>query len=102
MQFIIRGDNTKSIKDYIETKLSKLDKYINSEDCTATILTKKEGRNQKIEVTIPTKEFTLRNEAVNEDRKIRRTASSCGSFCVCSKLYGMLSPCVRSRALRRR
>ena len=67
MQFIIRGDNTKSIKDYIESKISKLDKYINSEDCTATILTKKEGRNQKIEVTIPTKEFTLRNEAVNED-----------------------------------
>ena len=67
MQYIIRGDNTQSIKDYIESKLGKLDKYFNSDDYTATILTKKEGRNQKIEVTIPTKTFTLRNEVVDED-----------------------------------
>ena len=67
MQYIIRGDNTKSIKDYIESKLSKLDKYISNDNYTATILTKKEGRNQKIEVTIPTDTFTLRNESVNED-----------------------------------
>ena len=67
MQYIIRGDNTKSIKEYIESKLSKLDKYFNTDDYTATVLTKKEGRNQKIEVTIPTNSFTLRNESVNED-----------------------------------
>ena len=67
MQYIIRGDNTKSIKDYIESKLSKLDKYFNTNDYTATILTKKEGRLQKIEVTVPTNTFTLRNEAVNDD-----------------------------------
>ena len=67
MQYIIRGDNTKSIKDYIESKISKLDKYFENNDFTATVLTKKEGRNQKIEVTIPTTTFTLRNEAVNED-----------------------------------
>ena len=67
MQYIIRGDNTKSIKEYIESKLSKLDKYFNNDDFTATVLTKKEGRNQKIEVTIPTNTFTLRNESVNED-----------------------------------
>lgn len=67
MEYIIRGDNTKSIKDYIESKLDRLNKYFNSENCTATILTKKEGRNQKIEVTIPTDNFTLRNESVNED-----------------------------------
>lgn len=67
MKFIIRGDNTNSIKDYIESKLSKLDKYFGEEDYTANILTKKEGRNQKIEVTIPTLTFTLRNECVNSD-----------------------------------
>ena len=67
MQYIIRGDNTKSIKEYIESKLSKLDKYFSNDDYTATILTKKEGRSQKIEVTIPTNTFTLRNEAVNDD-----------------------------------
>ena len=67
MKYIIRGDNTDSIKDYIESKLDKLNKYFNSENCTATVLTKKEGRNQKIEVTIPTDNFILRNESVNED-----------------------------------
>jgi ribosomal subunit interface protein len=67
VKYIIRGDNTDSIKDYIESKLDKLNKYFNSENCTATVLTKKEGRNQKIEVTIPTDNFILRNESVNED-----------------------------------
>lgn len=67
MKYIIRGDNTDSIKDYIESKLDKLNKYFNSDNCTATVLTKKEGRNQKIEVTIPTDNFILRNESVNED-----------------------------------
>ena len=67
MQYIIRGDNTKSIKEYIESKLGKLDKYFNTDEYTATVLTKKEGRGQKIEVTIPTNIFTLRNESVNED-----------------------------------
>ena len=67
MKYIIRGDNTNSIKEYIESKLDKLNKYFNSDNCTATVLTKKDGRNQKIEVTIPTDNFILRNEAVNED-----------------------------------
>ena len=67
MEYIIRGDNTASIKDYIESKLDKLSKYLDTESLRATIVTKKEGRNQKIEVTIPTDSFTLRNESVNED-----------------------------------
>ena len=67
MEFIIRGDNTESIKDYIESKIERLTKYLNDDSLTATVVTKKEGRNQKIEVTIPTDSFTLRNEAVNED-----------------------------------
>ena len=67
MKYIIRGDNTESIKDYIESKLDKLNKYFNSDDITATIVTKKEGRKQKIEVTIPTSSFTLRNEVYDDD-----------------------------------
>ena len=67
MEYIIRGDNTTSIKEYIESKLDKLSKYLDTDNLRATIVTKKEGRNQKIEVTIPTDSFTLRNESVNED-----------------------------------
>ena len=67
MQYIIRGNNTDSIKEYIESKLDKLNKYFDTTELTATVLTKKEGRNQKIEVTIPTTSFTLRNESVDED-----------------------------------
>lgn len=67
MQYIIRGNNTDSIKEYIESKLEKLNKYFSADNLTATVVTKKEGRNQKIEVTIPTSSFTLRNECVNED-----------------------------------
>ena len=67
MQYIIRGNNTDSIKEYIESKLDKLNKYIDTDNLTATVVTKKEGRTQKIEVTIPTNSFTLRNECVDED-----------------------------------
>lgn len=71
MKYIIRSqkmDNTESIKEYIESKLSKLDKYFKeSDDIEANVLTKLNGRFQTIEVTIPTKHFTLRNEESNED-----------------------------------
>ena len=67
MKFIIRGDNTAAIKDYIENKIEKITKYLDTDDLEATVVTRKEGRNQKIEVTIPTDNFTLRNESTNED-----------------------------------
>ena len=71
MKYLIRGDkyeNTEAIKEYIEAKLSRLDKYIkDSENIEAVVLTKKEGRRYKIEVTVPTKDFTLRNEVVDDD-----------------------------------
>ena len=71
MKFIIRSqkqDNTDAIKNYIESKLSKLDKYFEEPDTIeATVLTKPKGRDQAIEVTIPTKHFTLRNEESHED-----------------------------------
>ena len=60
--------NTDAIKEYIEAKLSKLDKYFkDADDIEANVLTKVNGRYQTIEVTIPTKHFTLRNEESNED-----------------------------------
>ena len=71
MKYIIRSqkmDNTDAIKKYIESKLSKLDKYFeNPDQLEATVVTKVNGRNQVIEVTIPTKKFLLRNEEENED-----------------------------------
>lgn len=71
MKYIIRSqkmENTDAIKEYIETKLSKLDKYFkDADEIQANVLTKLNGRFQTIEVTIPTKHFTLRNEVSNED-----------------------------------
>lgn len=71
MKYLIRSQknqNTEAIKEYIETKLSKLDKYFkDSDEIQANVLTKVSGRFQTIEVTIPTKNFTLRNEVSAED-----------------------------------
>lgn len=71
MKYIIRSqklENTDAIKGYIQSKLSKLDKYFKeSDEIEAHVLTKPSGRLQTIEVTIPTKNFTLRNEESNED-----------------------------------
>ena len=71
MKDIIRRakmENTDAIKEYIENKLARLDKYFqDSDEIEANVLTKVNGKNQTIEVTIPTKHFTLRNEETNED-----------------------------------
>lgn len=71
MKYIIRSEkkeNTPAIKEYIENKLARLDKYFqDSDEIEANVLTKVNGKKQTIEVTIPTKHFTLRNEETNED-----------------------------------
>ena len=71
MKYIIRSvkmENTDAIKEYIENKLARLDKYFqDSDEIEANVLTKVNGKKQTIEVTIPTKHFTLRNEDTNED-----------------------------------
>lgn len=70
MKFNVRGDNlvvTNAIKDYIETKIGKLDKYFKEDSITANILLKIRGNAQIIEVTIPTDNFILRSEEENED-----------------------------------
>lgn len=69
-KFHIRGENvaiTDAIRDYAETKLSKLEKYF-SEDVTVHITAKVYPNKQaKAEVTIPSKTITLRAEETSND-----------------------------------
>ena len=69
-KFHIRGENiaiTDAIRDYTETKLSKLEKYF-SEDVTVHITAKVYPNKQaKAEVTIPSKNVTLRAEETSND-----------------------------------
>ncbi len=71
MKFNVRGDNlviTKAIKEYVYEKISKLNKYFNNpEEIQAHIIMKVKGRDQRIEVTIPIKNLTLRAEESNND-----------------------------------
>ena len=71
MELKIRGDKikiTQSMKDYIEEKLSKLDKYLEkSNDVCANVMVKVRGHEQKVEITIPLKSFILRSEETQDD-----------------------------------
>ena len=70
MKFNVRGDKlvvTDAIKNYIETKIGKLDKYFKEDSITATVQLRIRGNDHIIEVTIPTDHFILRSEEENED-----------------------------------
>ena len=71
MKLNIRGDKitvTQSMKGYIEEKLAKLDKYFeNPDEINTSVLVRVRDLEQIIEVTAPTKKFTLRAEESNED-----------------------------------
>ena len=71
MKINIRGEKmniTEAMKEYAEEKLQKLNKYIeDSNEITGTILFKVYGPKQKIEVTIPLKNCTLRVEEEGQD-----------------------------------
>jgi len=70
MKYNIRGDKmvvTDSIKNYVESKLDKLNKYFSEDDLTANVLTKIRGNKQIVEVTIPTDKFILRSEEEHDD-----------------------------------
>lgn len=71
MKLNIRGDKvelTEAIKNQIMDKLKKLDNYFEKpEEITAHVLIRVNGLNQTIEVTVPTKKFTLRAEETMED-----------------------------------
>ena len=70
MKCKIRGEKikvTSAIQDYIENKLSRLDKYFKSADVDASVLIRVKGKEQAIEVTIPYDKYTLRSEERRDD-----------------------------------
>ena len=70
MKCKIRGEKikvTSAIQDYVETKLSRLDKYFKNADVDASVLNRVKGKEQTIEVTIPYDKYTLRSEERRDD-----------------------------------
>lgn len=71
MKYNIRGDKlvvTKAIKEYIEEKLDRLNKYYgSSNDITCKVLIRSKNNLQSIEVTIPLSKLILRAEVSEKD-----------------------------------
>lgn len=71
MKISIHGDHvkiTEAIKEYVEEKLGKLGKYFDdSMDIDVIVKVRLRGNEDIIEVTVPTKLFTLRAEASHDD-----------------------------------
>lgn len=71
MKLTVRGNKlevTDSIRNYVEEKLGKLDKYFEEADeINANVLFRIQGKNQIVEVTVPIKKYILRAEESNED-----------------------------------
>lgn len=71
MELIIHGDKLKvtdAMKEYIEEKLEKLNKYLeDSDNVRANIIVKVKNHEQRVEITIPLKAFILRSEETRED-----------------------------------
>ena len=71
MQIQTRGEKveiTNTIKKHVNEKIAKSDKYFeNSEDIKCNVLVRVRDLQQIIEVTVPTKKFTLRAEESHND-----------------------------------
>ena len=71
MKYTIRGEKlevTDSIKEYVIDKLAKMEKYFdNPEDVNVKVLFSVRGREQKVEVTINSKNYDLRAEVSHSD-----------------------------------
>ena len=71
MKINIRGEKietTEAMKEYALEKLDKLTKYLSdSDNIYGNVLFKIQGPKQKIEITIPLKNYTLRVEELGED-----------------------------------
>lgn len=72
LNFNIRGENievTPAIREFVETKIEKIDRYFNEElNSTANVNLKVYNDKQtKVEVTIPMKNLTLRAEERHAD-----------------------------------
>lgn len=71
MEIIVRGDKvkvTEAMKNYIQEKMEKLNKYLDSsETIHANVVVKIRNVNQIVEITIPLKSCILRTEETQED-----------------------------------
>lgn len=72
MNYNIRGENievTPAIREYVEKKVGKLERYFNEVPDTNVHVNLKvyQGKSSKVEVTIPMPQLVLRAEEVNED-----------------------------------
>lgn len=71
MKYNIRGnkiDVTEAINEYIKSKLSKLEKYLDDNDeVEAKAIVSAKGKDQKVEVTIWSGKYNIRAEVVNSD-----------------------------------
>jgi putative sigma-54 modulation protein len=71
MDFNIRGENievTPALREYVEQKVGKLDRYFNDGlDSNVNVNLKVYNNKQKIEVTIPMTQMTLRAEERHND-----------------------------------
>ncbi len=71
MKYTVRGKNidiTTAMEEHLSSKLSKLDKYFSDHDeIEAAVLIRVYSTHNKVEVTIPTKSFTLRIEETHDD-----------------------------------
>ncbi|MBR4178446.1 MAG: ribosome-associated translation inhibitor RaiA [Bacilli bacterium] len=71
MKYNIRGNKievTDAIDDYIRTKVSKLEKYLDDNDeVEAKALISAKGKDQKVEVTIWSGKYNIRAEETNAD-----------------------------------
>lgn len=71
MKISIHGDHikiTEAIKTYVEEKISKISKFFEDENSIEAIVKiRVRGNDQIIEVTVPTKLFTIRAEDSNSD-----------------------------------
>ncbi len=71
MKILVHGDKllvTKSIKEYLNDKMKKLDKFFdNPDNIKASINIKVKNNLQTIEVTVPMKHFVLRAEECHSD-----------------------------------
>ena len=71
MKISVRGDKvkvTEAMNNYVVEKLKKIDKYLdNPEAVNASVVVRVEKQGQKVELTIPLKNFMLRAEETQED-----------------------------------
>ena len=71
MKISVRGDKikvTEAMNNYVVEKLKKIDKYLDDpEMVSANVVVRVEKQGQKVEITIPLKNFMLRAEETQED-----------------------------------